>query len=729
MNEPGGPEVLVLEQVPDPEPGPGEVVLRCAALDLLLAERRPRPRWKSALPRHPNLRWFRTTLLGRQVGWVPTPPPVGPWRPVRLVAADPTAVVGRRLTASCGAVPPSAGADPGEVEVVLTLDGPVEGAVVEVAGSRADLACTPDGDRWALTGRVVLDHVERWWPHGYGDQRRYPVRVHLADRVVEVGSVGFRSVAVDRDGGAFTVSVNGVPIFCRGACWFPTDPVGWSPDQSGVAAALSEAAAAGWTMVRIPGGTAYPDDSFLDHCDAVGLLVWLDLMSAQAALPEDDGPAAAVLVDETVTVAAEAAGHPCLAVLCGGEQIEEQGAMQGLGADRWRSALLEEVLPAAVAGVAPDVPWVTSSPSGGDLPFRTDTGVCHYAGVGPYLRPLTDLRLAAPRFVSEGIAFAVPPEPETVDRCFGGAAQALADPAWRQAAHRDAGAPTDLVDVTDHYVTELFGEDPSALAAHDPDRYLELARAVGVEVIEQALSEWRRPGSPCAGALAIAQRDLRPGPGWGLVDAAGRPKATWWALARTAAPLAVLCTDEGVNGLAVHLVHDGPGTVSGTVEVGLHGAAHLIEAASAPVTVPGHGATVLRADALLDGFRDLTYAYRFGPRALEVVTVVLRGPDGAVLAEAAYLPGGPARPRDPALGLQAGLERADGGAWLLSVSTDRFAQRVQVRFPGFRASDSWFHLAPGQVRQVLLRPGTAARGRPTGSVSALNATGQLTVGR
>ncbi len=35
MNEPGGPEVLVLEQVPDPTPGPGEVVvaLRAAALN------------------------------------------------------------------------------------------------------------------------------------------------------------------------------------------------------------------------------------------------------------------------------------------------------------------------------------------------------------------------------------------------------------------------------------------------------------------------------------------------------------------------------------------------------------------------------------------------------------------------------------------------------------------------------------------------------------------------
>ena len=35
MHEPGGPEVLVLDEVPDPQPGPGEVVvaLRAAALN------------------------------------------------------------------------------------------------------------------------------------------------------------------------------------------------------------------------------------------------------------------------------------------------------------------------------------------------------------------------------------------------------------------------------------------------------------------------------------------------------------------------------------------------------------------------------------------------------------------------------------------------------------------------------------------------------------------------
>jgi beta-mannosidase len=700
-------------------PGAHELVIRCAALDPVLEVRRPRPRWKSSIPRHPNLRWVRTTLLGRQVGWSPTPPPVGPWRPVRLVPAGARPVLARRIRTSCEDGAP--GASPATVHVHLEVPGPIDGAVLDVEGRRAPLACTEDGGRWTLAGEVVVEAAERWWPNGYGPQRRYPVRVQLADETVDLGLVGFRTVVADRSDDGFTLVVNDVPIFCRGACWFPLDPVAMAWDDRRQAAALDEVAAAGWTMVRIPGGTAYGDERFFEQCDRLGVLVWQDLMLAQAPPPEGDEDAVAVLVGEAVDVAAWAGAHPSLAVLCGGQQLEEQPAMQGLPAARWRSALLDEVLPDALAEVAPGIPWVTSSPSGGDLPFRSDAGVSHYAGVGPYLRPLTDLRLAAPRFVSEGIALAVPPEPASVDEAFGGAAAALADPAWRLGAHRDAGSPIDLVDVTDHYIGELFGQDAAALQVADPERYLDLARAVGVEVVEQAVAEWRRPGSACAGVLLMAHQDLRPGPGWGVVDAAGRSKATWWALARQAAPVAVLCTDEGVNGLAVHVVNDTDQDVVGVLDVGLHGAGHRSEAAAAPVTVPAHGAVVLRADGLIDGFRDLTYAYRFGPRALELVTIALVGPDGRTLADAAFAPGGPVRPVDPELRLQVEVEPADGGAWLLTVSANRFAQRVQVRTPGFAPSDSWFHLAPGSQRAVRLVPGSGQAGPPSGEVGALNA--------
>ena len=65
-----------------------ELVLRFAALTPLLEQRRPRPRWKTQMADHQGIRWFRTSYLGRQPGWVVTPAPVGPWRAVRLEPAD-----------------------------------------------------------------------------------------------------------------------------------------------------------------------------------------------------------------------------------------------------------------------------------------------------------------------------------------------------------------------------------------------------------------------------------------------------------------------------------------------------------------------------------------------------------------------------------------------------------------------------------------------------------------
>jgi beta-mannosidase len=61
-----------------------ELVLCFRSLDAALAQRRPRPRWKTRLVKHQQLRWFRTTLLGRIPGWTPPVPIIGPWRPIHL---------------------------------------------------------------------------------------------------------------------------------------------------------------------------------------------------------------------------------------------------------------------------------------------------------------------------------------------------------------------------------------------------------------------------------------------------------------------------------------------------------------------------------------------------------------------------------------------------------------------------------------------------------------------
>ena len=64
--------------------GSNTLQLRFPSLDAALATRRPRPHWRVPMVEHQQLRWFRTTLLGRTPGWSPPVAAVGLWKDVWL---------------------------------------------------------------------------------------------------------------------------------------------------------------------------------------------------------------------------------------------------------------------------------------------------------------------------------------------------------------------------------------------------------------------------------------------------------------------------------------------------------------------------------------------------------------------------------------------------------------------------------------------------------------------
>jgi len=91
-------------QLPLPA-GARRLVIRCRALEPELAKKRPRPRWRVPMLEQQQLRWIRTTLLGRTPGWSPRCPPVGPWRPVWLGPAPEHQIsIDARLEAGASAV-------------------------------------------------------------------------------------------------------------------------------------------------------------------------------------------------------------------------------------------------------------------------------------------------------------------------------------------------------------------------------------------------------------------------------------------------------------------------------------------------------------------------------------------------------------------------------------------------------------------------------------------------
>jgi len=704
--------------------GVHQLAIRCAALAPRLAAKVARPAWKTRLVATQSLRFVRTSLLGRMPGWSPGPAIVGPWRPVRVEPDAGISLLSRHLVVEVAAGPVAAPADPaiGTVRLACELaELPSSPPVLCVGDAATELSVSARPGGGAVVGGVCrVEGVERWWPHTHGAQPRYPCRVVVDGEVVELGMVGFRTIEADRGDGGFSLVVNGVPVFCRGATWVPPDVVAPGSNRGDTRAALVQMREANLNIVRVPGTMVYEDRAFFDDCDELGLLVWQDCMLANLE-PPGDAAFRERLRAELEAVLTDLQGHPCLAVLSGGSEIEQQAAMAGARRDRWRPEVLVTDVPELVARIVPEVAYVTSSPSGGEVPFRNDRGVAHYFGVGAYLRPLEDARRADVRFAAECLAFSVPPETETVDEVFGGPGVAGHHPRWKSAVPRDAGASFDFEDVSNHYARRLFGLDPQAVRFGDPEHALDLVRAAVAECFSAVFSEWRSSASRCGGGIVLSLRDLFPGAGWGIVDALGRPKAPWYVLRRLLAPVSVLLTDEGLNGLRLHLANDTGGLVEAELAVELYAdGERLVERVTERVGLPARQVVTIEAAGLFEGFRDLTYAYRFGPPVHDVVVVALETGLGDQAVESVYLPLGPARPREGDLGLEAVVVAGeDDRSWLVECRTRRLAQWVALDVPGFEPSDSWFHLAPGRARHVRLT-GRVPGASPRGELRALN---------
>ena len=682
------------------------------SLTAWLATQRGRARWRTRIAVPATLRFARTTLFGRMPGWCPAVQPVGPWRPVRHTRRLlPYAV--HHVDAQASVVNGN-----GNLAVRCIIDGvlPPEPAVaVEVAGITGRLHRITAHE---FAGMVDIPKVPLWWPHTHGQPHLHPVKLLFGDEACDLGRVGFRSITVDRgaDGAAFSIRINGEPVFCRGACWTTPDHVALPADAAHIRPWLEALRDAGANMVRVAGVMLYEADAFYDLCDELGLLVWQDAMLANFDYPTTEEFAAS-LTAEIRRFLDRTQLNACLAVFCGGSEVFQQAAMFGVAKDRIGDELYSSTIPDALQRARPDVPYVANSPSEGELPFVPNAGVSHYYGVGAYCRPLEDARRANVRFASECLALANVPCARTVEDIGVGS---TTDPKWKRGVPRDNGAGWDFEDIRDHYLATLFKVDPLTLRYSDVARYLELSRAVSCILIEETFNEWRRVGSTCQGGLVWQWQDVLPGAGWGLLDCFGRRKAAWYALQRASRTRQLFLTDEGLNGLAVHILNETAEPMQATLRLACLKNGNLaVREAQQTVTVPTRSSLCLSSASLLPVFFDITHAYRFGPPAHDVTFASLSDSiTGELIADAWHFPDiASLQPND--IGLDVDLQH-DAAGWWLVLSATAFALFLHIDDEAFVASENWLHLAPAQERRIALRPEGEKAEIPRGEIRALN---------
>ena len=719
-----------------------ELLIVCRSVTAALREKRRSPplmRWKTRVVAEQQLRWFRTTLLGRAPGFAREPEPVGPWRPVTLERR-------RRLALDRWTRQVSLDGSTGTIHAHLALRAletnskPVSGRVVAGAASTA-LCLERSGAQLHARATLRIPNAKTWMPHTHGVPNLYPLRVELqfkdgSEAVFEDVPIGFRSidsgVGVAGDEG-LALKINGTPIFCRGVVWTPLDIVSLANSPAELRERLECLRDGGFNLIRVAGTAVYEDETFHRLCDELGLLVWQDMMFANMDYPYEDVAFRDLVRAEAEAELSRLGRHASLAVICGNSEIEQQVGMLGLNAALGRGAWFGDDLPRIAGKHCPGVPYVPSAPCGGDLPFRTRHGIANYFGVGAYLRPLEDVRRAEVRFASECLAFANVPEPEVIEKMAlaipGGISST--HPVWKRGVPRDAGASWDFEDVRDHYLKLLYSVDPAALRSTDVNRYWELSRMVSGEILAEVFGEWRRPGSPCAGGIISSAADLEPGAGWGILDSQGHPKCAYWFLKRALAPRTVWTTDEGLNGIDVHVANDDGAALECRLRVALYrGGEQRVAQSEIAISVPKHQAVTIGVEQILGRFVDAAYAYRFGPPGHDLVVCSLHETSGdAPFAQCFRFPAGRPLQRNAMaeLGITCEARTRSDGEFEVVLTARRFAWGVRIVAPGFRPSDSYFGIEPGGRRRVTLRPLHRGDVPRNVSVTAINAEGRVSV--
>jgi beta-mannosidase len=700
-----------------------ELVIGFRSLSQELKRKRPRPRWKTNLVRNQQLRWLRTSLIGRIPGWAPCAPAVGPWRDIRLETAP---VLLDELS-----IVPSLIGTTGVVSVRASIISMIEPRRAVLRAGEAELAfeLQRSADGWTLAGDLHIPNAPRWWPHTHGSptllQCVLTIEADGETYRLPCSAIGFRKLDVRTDS-RFAVHINDEPIFCRGACWTVNDLLSPNGDEASLRRTLQLARDAGANMIRIGGTMNYESDTFYRLCDELGLLVWQDFMFANMDYPVDDDTFRDNITAEAIEQLARLSRHPSLVVYCGNSEIEQQAAMLGLPRERWSNEWFNRELPELCRVHHPGTAYVPSTPTGGALPFHTHTGITHYYGVGAYLRSPNELRQADVKFTPECLGFANIPEPATVYAVTGGSNPVMHDPVWKRRVPRDGGAGWDFEDVRDHYLRETFGVDAAQLRCFEMPRYMELSRVVSGEMMARAFSEWRSTHSNNRGALVWFYKDFWPGAGWGIIDSSGFPKAAYYFLKRNWRARQLTLTDEGLNGLDLHLTNETAEPCAGSIEVILLREPNIVVARQeANVRLGARSQQRIGVDELFGRFCDVTRAYRFGPPQHDAVIATWFDEARHVVGEAFYFVRRLIAGKVACHAISVVADRLGEDAYRIVLSSDRFLDSVRLEADGYLPDDNYFHLVPQRAKRVTFRGVGERRVGFRAILQALNLEGEV----
>jgi beta-mannosidase len=438
--------------------------------------------------------------------------PLGLWQPVQLEYMGPIAVDWVRLK-------PSFEAGDGRLEVEARLrnldgrqmDGEVE-LVVPLAG-RDPLRLRRDvrmggGMEETVTMRLAFPGAKRWQPWRFGEPATYRAEVitHAeggeSSRVDDV--FAFRELTWDIGPRRWSFAVNGRPMFVRGACYAPSHRLDELSAEK-FASDIATAKEAGIDALRVVANVL--SSEFYRQADQAGMLVFQDLPLTGAYVYHARTDEARFFENAAREQQAEMVtllhNHPSIVLWMAHDDPPWLATNFDLGDVHSvrQNHSIDQDLRASFARLDPSRPAVAAS---GDVDLHLTQG---WSG-GAW----KDIGAVEPLMVTAFGAQSLPDVESPVWDAIGKKwPVADDDPAWRYAgfqpvnwAERGAGLPS---------------------AHQSLEEYVEASQIYQAQLLAYVAEHLRtRKFESCWGAFAYHLVDPFPGIGFGLLDAARRPK-------------------------------------------------------------------------------------------------------------------------------------------------------------------------------------------------------------
>ncbi len=400
-----------------------------------------------------------------------------------------------------------------------------------------------------------IKNPKLWQPNGWGEPNLYILKISLEKDSKMISEkderIGLRTVELIQDkdskGKSFYFKVNGNPMYVRGTNWIPADSFSPRITKEKYHKLIKDSKDAHMNMIRIWGGGIYEDDEFYKACDENGILVWQDFMFAGSFYPADEHFLNNI-EEEVKDQITRLQNHPCLALWCGNNEVDEaivnwgyQKQFNYSKADSlqvWNDykKVFHEVIPDAIKKYATadrTIYWPSSPSIGWGHTESLTEGDSHYWGVWWGEQPFEIYNEKVGRFMSE-YGFQGMPTLETAKSMFSGTPELNLRNATVKAHEKHARG----WEIIDNYMKRDY-KIPQDFVKYN---YIsQLLQARGMQI---AIEAHRRAKPYNMGTLYWQLNDCWPVVSWSSVDYSGNWKALHYQLKRSFENQVVLAEEK-----------------------------------------------------------------------------------------------------------------------------------------------------------------------------------------